>query len=312
MLSRRQLRIKAIKALYAHLKSESDDMILSEKEMMAAIDRSYDLYFQMLALPVCLARYAAERIELGRKKQLPTEEDLHPNMRFVENAAIAMIARTPAIFERLAARKLGWDDYPELMRVLYARLTESDYFKAYMTAPESGFKADTALLATFFERELQDCALLDDVLEEQSILWNDDLGFVLTVVIRTLQNMRPSHGQVKPMPEFRSEEDKLFVRTLFEKTLVNYSDRLACIEQFTRNWDIERIVFIDHLVLATAITELIEFPEIPVKVTLDEYIDIAKFYSTPGSSPFINGVLDKVVDALKSDGKVCKSGKGLL
>lgn len=312
MLSRRQLRIKAIKALYAHLKSESDNMIVSEKNMMAAIDKTYDLYFQMMELPVELARYAQQRQEIAKQKKLPTHEDLNPNTRFVDNAAIRKIADSDTINDRLAARKLGWGQSPELIRTLYNQLVATDYYQAYMAAPESSFKADVELLCTFFERELQECPLLDEVLEEQSILWSDDLGFVLTLVIRTLSNMRQSHQDVKMLPEFKSEEDVEFVKLLFEKTLINYNDRLSYIERFTRNWDVERIVFMDNLIMGTAITELITFPSIPVKVTLDEYIDIAKFYSTPGSSTFINGVLDKIVEALKEEGKLKKSGRGLI
>lgn len=127
--------------------------------------------------------------------------------------------------------------------------------------------------------------MLDDVLEEQSILWSDDLGFVLTLVIRTISNMRQSHADVKMLPEFKSDEDAEFVKTLFEKTLINYNERLEYIEKFTRNWDVERIVFMDNLIMATAITELVSFPSIPVKVTLDEYIDIAKFYLRPAAAP---------------------------
>ena len=312
MLSRRQLRIKAIKALYAHLKSEADNMIVSEKNMMAAIDKTYDLYYHMMALPVELARYAQQLQEIAKQKKLPTFEDLNPNTRFIDNAAIRKIADSDTINDRLASRKLGWGQSPELIRTLYNQLIATDYYQAYMNAPESSFKADVELLCTFFERELQECPLLDDVLEEQSILWSDDLGFVLTLVIRTLSNMRQSHQDVKMLPEFKSEEDVEFVKQLFEKTLINYNDRLSYIERFTRNWDVERIVFMDNLIMATAITELISFPSIPIKVTLDEYIDIAKFYSTPGSSTFINGVLDKIVEALKEEGKLQKAGRGLI
>lgn len=312
MLSRRQLRIKAIKALYAHLKSEADNMIASEKNMMASIDKTYDLYFQMMILPVELARYAQQRQELARQKKLPTHEDLNPNTRFVDNAAIRMIADSDSINDRIATRKLGWERHPELIRALYNQLAETDYFREYMNAPESSFKADTALLCTFFEKELQECPLLDEVLEEQSIFWGDDLGFVLTLVIRTLSNMRQSHTDVKVLPEFKSDDDVEFVKTLFEKTLINYNERIDCIDRFIRNWDVERVVFMDNLILATAITELVSFPSIPVKVTLDEYIDIAKFYSTPGSSTFINGVLDKIVAALTEEGTLRKSGRGLI
>lgn len=312
MLSRRLLRIKAVKALYAHLKAEADNMIASEKSMMTAIDKTYDLYFQMMVLPVELARYAEQRQELGKQKKLPAHEDLNPNTRFVDNTVIRLIADSDSVNDRLAARKLGWSRYPELIRTLYNQLIATDYYQAYMNAPESSFKADVELLSTFFERELQECPQLDDVLEEQSILWNDDLGFVLALLIRTLSNTRQSHTEIKMSPEFKSDEDIDFVKTLFEKTLINYNERLDYIEKFTRNWDVDRIVFMDNLIMATAITELISFPSIPIKVTLDEYIDIAKFYSTPGSSPFINGVLDKVVETLSAEGKLKKSGRGLI
>ena len=256
--------------------------------------------------------YKRQRQELAKQKKLPTYEDLHPNTRFIDNAVIRMIADSDTVNDRMAARKLGWSKYPELIRTLYNQLAATDYFQAYMSAPESSFKADAALLATFFEKELQECPMLDDVLEEQSILWSDDLGFVLTLVIRTISNMRQSHADVKMLPEFKSDEDAEFVKTLFEKTLINYNERLEYIEKFTRNWDVERIVFMDNLIMATAITELVSFPSIPVKVTLDEYIDIAKFYSTPGSSTFINGVLDKIVEALTEEGKLKKTGRGLI
>lgn len=152
MLSRRQLRIKAIKALYAHLKSDSDNMIASEKNMMNSIDKTYDLYFQMMTLPVELAHYAQQRQELAKQKKLPTYEDLHPNTRFIDNAVIRMIADSDTVNDRMAARKLGWSKYPELIRTLYNQLAATDYFQAYMSASESSFKADAALLAPSSKR----------------------------------------------------------------------------------------------------------------------------------------------------------------
>lgn len=132
------------------------------------------------------------------------------------------------------------------------------------------------------------------------------------MVIRTLAAMRQSHKDVKVLPKFKNDDDLDFVRTLFEKTLINYSENLRYIEKFTRNWDVERIVFMDNLIMATALTELVSFPSIPVKVTLDEYIDLSKYYSTPGSSTFINGVLDKIVESLTQEGKIRKTGRGLI
>ena len=306
------LRIKVIKALYAHLKSDADSLMASEKTLVASIDKTYDLYFLMLSLIAELAHYAEQRQELARKKQLPTYEDLNPNRKFVENAVVRLIAQSDAVNDHLAARKLSWAKYPELIKTLYSQLEQSDYYKSYMAHAERSWKEDLALVTDFYTRELEECEMLEDVLDEISILWNDDLGFALIMVTRTLSNMRASHTDVKVLPKFKSEEDLDFAMQLFEKAAIGYDSNLLQIERFTRNWDVERIAFMDNLIMATAVAELTTFPSIPVKVTLDEYIEIAKFYSTAGSSTFINGVLDKAVASLTEEGKINKSGRGLI
>lgn len=311
MLSRRLLRIKVIKALFAHLKSGADNMMASEKNLMASVDKAYDLYNLMLTLPVEIARYAEHRQELARQKKLPTYEDLNPNTKFVDNSVIRIIANTDAVNDYTAARKLNWSLYPELIRTLYAQLTESDYYKSYMQRSERSFADDRQLVEDFF-KSLQECEVLDTVLEEMSILWDDDLGYILMMILRTLSNLRPTHTELKVAPKFKSEEDPQFVKTLFEKTLVNFGEYQRYIEKFTANWDIERIVFMDNLIIGTAMAELLNFPSIPVKVTLDEYIEISKYYSTPGSSVFINGVLDKIVESLTAEGRIKKAGRGLI
>lgn len=311
MLSRRLLRIKVIKALFAHLKSGADNMMASEKNLMASVDKAYDLYNLMLTLPVEIARYAEHRQELARQKKLPTYEDLNPNTKFVDNSVIRIIANTDAVNDYTAARKLNWSLYPELIRTLYAQLTESDYYKSYMQRSERSFTDDRQLVEDFF-KSLQECEALDTVLEEMSILWDDDLGYILMMILRTLSNLRPTHTELKVAPKFKSEEDPQFVKTLFEKTLVNFGEYQRYIEKFTANWDIERIVFMDNLIIGTAMAELLNFPSIPVKVTLDEYIEISKYYSTPGSSVFINGVLDKIVESLTAEGRIKKAGRGLI
>ena len=311
MLSRRLLRIKVIKALFAHLKSGADNMMASEKNLMASVDKAYDLYNLMLTLPVEIARYAEHRQELARQKKLPTYEDLNPNTKFVDNSVIRIIANTDAVNDYTAARKLNWSLYPELIRTLYAQLTESDYYKSYMQRSERSFADDRQLVEDFF-KSLQECEALDTVLEEMSILWDDDLGYILMMILRTLSNLRPTHTELKVAPKFKSEEDPQFVKTLFEKTLVNFGEYQRYIEKFTANWDIERIVFMANLLIGPAMAELLNFPSIPVKVTLDEYIEISKYYSTPGSSVFINGVLDKIVESLTAEGRIKKAGRGLI
>lgn len=312
MISRRLLRIKALKALYAHLKSESDSLMASEKTLKASIDKTYDLYFQMLSLIVEVARYADERQQAAMQKKLPTYEDLNPNRKFVENSVVHLIANSDSINDYLASHKLSWARYPELIKALYLQLEQSEYYKKYMTSQERSFREDLALVTDFYTNELESSEMLEEVLDEQSILWNDDLGFALIMVTRTLSNMRPSHNEVKVLPKFKSEEDLDFAMELFEKAAINYDSNLEIIEQFTRNWDIERIAFMDNVIMVTAVAELTSFPSIPVKVTLDEYIEIAKFYSTASSSTFINGVLDKVVTTLTEEGKINKSGRGLI
>lgn len=312
MLSRRLLRIKVAKALFVHLKSEADNMIASEKTLLLSIDKAYDLYFQLLALPAELVRYAAERQEIASRKRLPTYEDLHPNTKFVENRVIRLIENTDAVNDRLVARKLGWAKYPELIRTLYLQLLETDFYRRYMERrDERSFEEDRKFVEELFLM-LEDCPALDEVLEEQSIYWSDDLPFVLLMVQRTLSNLRSSHRELRVAAQYKSEEDPAFVRTLFEKALLHFEEYQQYIGRYTANWDVERIVFMDNLILGTAMAELLSFPSIPVKVTMDEWIEISKYYSTPGSSTFINGVLDKIVASLTEEGRIQKAGRGLI
>ena len=306
------LRIKVIKALYMHLKSESDSLMASEKTLLASIDKTYDLYFQMLSLVVELAHYADQRQQAAMQKKLPTYEDLNPNRKFVENSVIRLIADSDSVNDYLAARKLNWSKYPELIKLLYNQLEETPYFKKYMSSQERSFREDLALITEFYTKELEECEMLEEALDEQSILWNDDLGFALVMVTRTLSNIRPSHKEVKVLPKFKSDEDLDYATSLFENAAVNFDEHLETSEQYTRNWDVERIAYMDNIIMVIALAELTSCPSIPVKVTLDEYIEIAKFYSTQSSSTFINGVLDKMVTSLTEAGKINKSGRGLI
>ena len=310
MISRRMLRIKVVKALYAHMKSDADSLMASEKMLVTSIDKTYDLYFLLMSLVVEMAQYAEQRQEAAKNKKLPTYEDLNPNRKFVDNAVIRLLAQSDSVNDYLASRKLSWAKYPELVKALYTQLEQSDYFKKYMTSQESSFREDLALITEFYTRELEESEILESALDEMSILWNDDLGFALIMVTRTLSNMRASHTDVKVLPKFKSIEDLDFARELFAKAAVNFDNYQEEIEKYTRNWDVERIAFMDNLIMATAVAELVTFPSIPVKVTLDEYIEIAKYYSTHGSSTFINGILDKIVASFTEEGKINKSGRG--
>lgn len=311
MLSRRLLRVKVAKSLYAHLKSGSDNLKASEKNLVESIDKAYDLYFQMMSFVVEVAKYAESRIEWAKQKKLPTYEDLNPNRRFVDNAVIQLIANSDSVNDVLAARRLSWVTAPDAAKEVYGRLVEADFYKRYMSAPIVTFTDDRKFVEEFYAWLEQDEALAD-IVNEMSLLWADDYGFALYLAIRTVQHLKRSHTEVKVLPKFKSDDDLEFAKTLFIKSLVNYDDNQQIVDKYSKNWDVERVVFMDSLIISIAIVELKHFESIPVKVTLDEWIDIAKYYSSPTSSNFVNGVLDKIVADFTADGLINKSGRGLL
>ena len=311
MLSRRLLRVKVAKSLYAHLKSGSDNLKASEKNLVESIDKAYDLYFQMMSFVVEVAKYAESRIEWAKQKKLPTYEDLNPNRRFVDNAVIQLIANSDSINDVLAARRLSWVTAPDAAKEVYGRLVEAGFYKHYMSAPIVTFTDDRKFVEEFYAWLEQDEALAD-IVNEMSLLWADDYGFALYLAIRTVQHLKRSHTEVKVLPKFKSDDDLEFAKTLFIKSLVNYDNNQEIVDKYSKNWDVERVVFMDSLIISIAIVELKYFESIPVKVTLDEWIDIAKYYSSPTSSNFVNGVLDKIVADFTADGIINKSGRGLL
>ncbi|MBO5672590.1 MAG: transcription antitermination protein NusB [Alistipes sp.] len=311
MLSRRLLRIKVLKSLYAHLKSDSTSLKASEKYLVESIDKAYDLYFQMLTLIVDVARYAEGRQEIAKQKMLATYEDLNPNRRFVDNGVVQLLSNSDTLGDEIASRKLTWSRYPDIIKDIYHKLVETDFYKSYMAAPSNTFIDDRKFIEDFYTWIADDEAL-QDTLDEMSLLWNDDLSFALFMVIRTVSNLKRSHTDVKLLPQFKSEEDLEFSKTLLIKSLVQYEERQELVEKYTSNWDVERVAFMDNLIISVAITELLNFDSIPVKVTLDEWIDIAKYYSSPSSSTFINGVLDRAASELQESGQLTKAGRGLL
>ena len=311
MLSRRLLRIKVLKSLYAHLKSDSTSLKASEKYLIESIDKAYDLYFQMLTLIVDVARYAEGRQEVAKQKMLATYEDLNPNRRFVDNGVVQLLATSDALGDEVASRKLTWSRHPDTIKAIYNNLVETEFYKNYMSASTNTFVDDRKFVEDFYAWISED-ELLQETLDEMSMLWNDDLCFVLFMVVRTVSNLKRSHTDVKLLPQFKSDEDLEFSKTLLIKSLVQYEERQELVDKYTSNWDVERVAFMDNLIISVAVTELLNFDSIPVKVTLDEWIDIAKYYSSPSSSNFINGVLDRAAADLIASGEVTKSGRGLL
>ena len=312
MLSRRLLRTKVVKAVYAHMQCEGATPMASEKSLLQSIDRAYDLYFHLLALVPEIAEYAAERIRIGENKKLPTYDDLHPNRKFVENRVVARLAEDEALQAELKSRKLSWANNEDLIVALYNALIRQPFYQKYMLSEERSFREDAQLVSDIYMNMLEEFEPLESALEEQSVLWNDDLGFMLTMVSRTILSMREAHESIKLMPQFKSEEDLDYSKSLLRNTIASYERVALMLDNSMSNWDIERVALMDKIILITAIAEAENFPSIPVRVTMNEFIDIAKCYSTSSSGSFINGVLDKMISQLVEEGKIVKSGKGLL
>ena len=286
--------------------------VASEKNLVLSIDRAYDLYFHLLALVPEIAEYAAERIRIGENKKLPTYDDLHPNRKFVENKVIIRLAEDENLQAELKNRKLSWKNHRDLIVALYNALIRQPFYQKYMLSEERSFREDAQLVSDIYMTMLEEFEPLESVLEEQSALWNDDLGFLLTMVSRTVLSMREKHESVRVMPQFKSEEDLDYAKSLLRNAIAGYERISLLLDNSMKNWDIERVALMDKIILVTAIAEAENFPSIPVRVTMNEYIDIAKCYSTESSGGFINGVLDKMITQLTEEGKIVKSGKGLL
>ena len=312
MLSRRILRTKVVKAVYAHTQCEDLTPAISEKNLVLSINRAYDLYFHLLALVPEIAEYAAERIRIGENKKLPTYDDLHPNRKFVENKVVVRLAEDEELQAELKSRKLSWKNHRDLIVALYNALIRQPFYQKYMQSADRSFREDAQLVSDIYMTMLEEFEPLDRVLEEQSILWNDDLGFLLTMVSRTILSMRESHEAVKFLPQFKSDEDLEFAKSLLRNSIAGYERISLLLDNSMKNWDIERVALMDQIILIVALSEAENFPSIPVRVTMNEYIDIAKCYSTESSGGFINGLLDKIISRLTEEGKIVKSGKGLL
>ena len=313
MISRRLLRIKTLQICYAYFKSDGQTINQAEKELFFSIQKSYDLYHYLLLLVIDVVDYAESRIDLARNKKMPTYEDLNPNTKFIDNRLVKALRENTDLKKYLSDQKLSWTNYPELIKNLYNEIRESEAYKKYMESTVKGFNEDKKFISDIYSKVIINYEPLYQNLEEQSIFWNDDVDFVIGMIIKSLRAFKASSDEdVKLMPLYKNEEDRDFVKRLFRKAILNHKENEELISKFIKNWDVERVAFMDIVVMSLAISEMIEFSEIPVKVSLDEYIEIAKYYSTQKSNIFINGILDKTVEHLKKEGKIKKVGRGLI
>lgn len=313
MLSRRLLRIKVVKAVYAHVQCGSDNLLVSQKNLLSSVDQTYNLYLLLLQLPIEIANNIRKMQEVAKSKHLATYEDLNPNTRLIDSKLVHLLENSDELGDAVSSLKLNWNTNPEIIKEITTNFIESSSYKEYMSKRnEQSLDDDIKLMTNLFVEQLQNSDSFEDVIEAFSIRMSGDLCYALPLVMRTLTSIRKSTEQIKLVRKYKNEDDLAFVKTLFERAIINYHSYNDYIEKFTTNWDAERMVIMDYIIMTIAMAELINFPDIPVKVTLDEYIDISKYYSTQGSSNFVNGLLDIVSKSLMEEGKIKKTGRGLM
>ena len=312
MISRRLIRIKIVQILYAYMTGEGSSIDKSDKELAMSIKKAYDLYHYFILLIVNMADYAADRVEIASNKILPNYNDLHPNNRFINNKVVAQLRNSEQFQDYISKNKLSWHENPELIKKLYLKVLETPYYQEYMNSDATDYQTDKKLVLDILTNEFEGWEFLYQLLEEQSVYWNDDIEFVLSMLIKTVEKFKESSINQALMPLYKNEEDREFGKQLLRKTILKLPEYRELIEKYTQNWEVERIAIMDVLIMTIALSEIMEFPGIPVKVTLNEYIDIARFYSTHKSNEFVNGILDKIVADLRKDNKIVKTGRGLL
>ena len=312
MLTRRHIRVKVMQSLYAYSQSENDNLKTEEKFLLKSMDEMYDLYLLLLNLLVEIKDHAEEYIMKSQQKHLPSEEEVDPNLKFVRNELILLLENNGQLSNALESRKLkNWKNDDEYVEILWTEIRNSEIFSEYMQTRNSTFEEDKKFIIKIFKEVIAPNEKLYDYLEDKKITWIDDLPLVNTAIVKMLQKAKQEKEQ-NLTKLFKSSDDKDYAVQLFRKTLLNDEELSAEMEGKTPNWDKERIADIDNILIKMAICEFIKFSSIPVKVTINEYLEIAKEYSTPKSSIFINGILDKLSKEYRENGKLNKIGRGLM
>lgn len=307
MINRELLRCKVLQTLYAYYKGNTVTHQMAEKELFHNLERTYDLYFHLLQLIIDITNFAALRIETKRGKLQPHYDDLNPNLRFVDNRFVKQLTTNTTLRKYLTARKLSWVNHPELIKHLFEQISESTFYNEYMLADTSSYEADKDLWRKIFKKIMLENEMLDSTVEEDSIFWVDDLVIVISFVLKSIKRFEEENEASQPLlPMFKSDDDAAFARELLQVTLKRETEYRELIDKHTQNWDLDRIAFMDILIMQVALAEITTFPSIPVNVSLNEYIEIAKKYSTVKSGTFINGVLDKIVTEMKTEKTLIK------
>ena len=319
MLNRRILRIKAFKTLYASVLAGNTTLSQAEAQLEASCESTRDLYLYMLGVVSPLTKIAKDRILAAQAKFNPTEEEKNPNMKFAENALAPLLDGDVDFQKLFNKKKYDWSQYDIVLKRIFSSIVEKDYFKTYMASEERSLAEDCRLFIKIYEEEFVDCVELENLLEEKSIHWNDDLAYSLTWCCKTLKELAKGK-KWSMLPLYQSEllsgegveSDKLFVRKLLQAAYAGYERYSEMIAESVSGWEKERLFQTDVVLVTMGLAEAVTFPEIPVKVTMNEYVEISKYYGTPKSRSFVNGLLDKLIQKLTEENQIRKEGKGLL
>lgn len=308
MINRVLIRLKIVQIVYAYYQNGGKNLDTAEKELFFSLSKAYDLYNYLLLLMVEVTKQANKRLNAAKNKLVPTKEELFPNTKFVENRFIAQLEVNKQLLEFSNNLKKTWENEADFVKTLCDKILESDIYKEYMASETSSYEEDRELWRKLYKNIIFNNIELDQVLEDQSLYWNDDKEIVDTFVLKTIKRFDEKNGAKQELlPEFKDEEDQDFARRLFRRTILNADYYRHLISENTKNWDLDRVAFMDVVIMQIALAEILSFPNIPVSVSLNEYVEIAKLYSTPKSGGFINGTLDGIVNSLKKENKLTKN-----
>ena len=308
MINRVLIRLKIVQIVYAYYQNGGKNLDTAEKELFFSLSKAYDLYNYLLLLMVEVTKQANKRLNAAKNKLVPTKEELFPNTKFVENRFIAQLEVNKQLLEFSNNQKKTWENEADFVKTLCDKILESDIYKEYMASETSSYEEDRELWRKLYKNIIFNNIELDQVLEDQSLYWNDDKEIVDTFVLKTIKRFDEKNGAKQELlPEFKDEEDQDFARRLFRRTILNADYYRHLISENTKNWDLDRVAFMDVVIMQIALAEILSFPNIPVSVSLNEYVEIDKLYSTPKSGGFINGTLDGIVNSLKKENKLTKN-----
>ncbi|WP_321478407.1 transcription antitermination factor NusB [uncultured Bacteroides sp.] len=307
MINRALIRLKIVQIVYAYYQNGSKNLDSAEKELFFSLSKAYDLYNYLLILMTAVTNYAQKRIDTAKAKLVPTSNELAPNVKFVKNRFAAQLEVNKQLLDFINNQKKTWANDQEVVKEIYDKIVASDIYKEYMASADDSYEADRELWRKLYKTFIFNNETLDQVLEDQSLYWNDDKEIVDTFVLKTIKRFEEKKGASQPLlPEFKDDEDQEFARRLFRRTILNADYYRHLISDNTKNWDLDRVAFMDVVIMQCALAEILSFPNIPISVSLNEYVEIAKLYSTMKSGGFINGTLDGIVNQLKKEGKLAK------